>query len=503
MPNVICRVLTLSVICCAIASPTVVKAAAFSAGAAKVDITNDDAGPADGRMYARALVIQSGDVKCVFISVDAVAIGGIGYIKDDYLPKVRAALQKDLKIAPEHVMANASHCHGIVRADSAELTVKAVQEAAKNLVPVKIGAGTGEEKRIMENRRIRMKDGKEIDIRRAYSMPPDDQIAAAGPVDPEIGILRVDRMDGTPLAVLYNFACHPIQGVASGGNTADLSGFSSLAIEDALPDGVVALFIQGCGGDINPAKYKDVDSPKNAEALGNLLALSVLRAWKKIETRADGDFKFISETIALPRADLAERIASLEDEIAQTTRNLKATNLNLRTFLPLVVKYKLNEDFPSYSAQHYLHEKLVGRGDLERLDADNRKLLEAYIENILTMEQLTRMQTNLALLKMHQKQNIDAGKRTVDVELLGIRLGDFVMVTFPGELTVQIGLNIKAASPHPQTFVAGYTNGYIYYAPTEEQLRNVGGAQEDSDCILALEWHKQFEGAIAELLKRL
>ena len=56
-----------------------------------------------------------------------------------------------------------------------------------------------------------------------------------------------------------------------------------------------------------------------------------------------------------------------------------------------------------------------------------------------------------------------------------------MLVTFPGELTVQIGLNIKQAAPHKPTFVAGYTNGYIYYAPTKEQLQNVGGAQEDSE----------------------
>ena len=69
--------------------------------------------------------------------------------------------------------------------------------------------------------------------------------------------------------------------------------------------------------------------------------------------------------------------------------------------------------------------------------------------------------------------------------------------------SVQIGLNIKERSPHPHTFVSGYTNGYIYYAPTAEQLANVGNAQEDSDCILAPEWQKLFEDKVAELLKRL
>jgi hypothetical protein len=78
-----------------------------------------------------------------------------------------------------------------------------------------------------------------------------------------------------------------------------------------------------------------------------------------------------------------------------------------------------------------------------------------------------------------------------------------VLVTFPGELTVEIGLNIKKATPHKTTFVAGYTNGYIYYTPTAKQLQNVGGAQEDSDCLLAPEWEKLFENKVASMLKSL
>ena len=71
------------------------------------------------------------------------------------------------------------------------------------------------------------------------------------------------------------------------------------------------------------------------------------------------------------------------------------------------------------------------------------------------MEELTRVQTNLALLRKHQASLVASGKRTIDVELLGLRIGDFVMVTFPGELTVQIGLNLKIRSPHKPTFIAG------------------------------------------------
>ena len=72
-----------------------------------------------------------------------------------------------------------------------------------------------------------------------------------------------------------------------------------------------------------------------------------------------------------------------------------------------------------------------------------------------------------------------------------------------GRLRTEIGLNIKKRAPAPFTFVAGYTNGYIYYAPTAEQLRNVGNAQEDSDCILAPEWQAIYESKVAEMLRGL
>ena len=76
-------------------------------------------------------------------------------------------------------------------------------------------------------------------------------------------------------------------------------------------------------------------------------------------------------------------------------------------------------------------------------------------------------------------------------------------MTFPGELTVQIGLDIKAAVNEKNTFVAGYTNGYIYYAPTADQLKNVGGAQEDSDCMLAPAWQKIYEAKAGEIIRGL
>lgn len=474
------------------------------AGTSRADITDYEAGAVNDPLYAKALVLENGETAVAIVTVDAVALGEIGRIPNDYLANVRARLRADLEIEPGNVLINASHCHGVVCADVEDRTVRAVQEAWRNRAPVRVGVGRGHEDRIMENRRFRLKNGREADSRHAYSLPSDTEIAGIGPVDPEIGLFRLDRLDGTgTLAVVYNFACHPIQGVPNGGNTADLVGFASTVIEENLGHGVTALFLQGCAGDVNPVRYKDVDHPRDAQPLGTMLGLSVLRALRTIECRDTADLTVIRETLELPREDLRPHIRALEAEQAELLRSLHGTTLNLKTFLQLSVKHSLFPECPSGYAQAYLHEHAMGRDHLARLDTVNRANLEQYLNNIHTMEQLTRVQTNLALLRMHQAQNEAAGSETVEVEIMGVRIGDFVLLTFPGELSVQIGLDIKKESPRPFTFVTGCTNGYIYYAPTAEQLKNRGHAQEDSDCILAPEWQALFENRAHAILENL
>ena len=478
------------------------KAGQLRAGVAKVEITNKKVLPLNDPLYVKALVLKSDTATVVLITLDAVSIGEIGYIGNDYLGKVRARLQKELKIAPESVVVNASHCHGIVCADVDDKTVEAVKAANENMVAVTVGVGVGHESRVSENRRLKLKSGKEADVRHAYSLPPDEEVAEVGPIDPQIGILRLDRADGRTLAVVYNFACHPIMGVNGDGNTADIVGFASKVIESNLSEGTVALFVQGCGGDINPVRYKDVNHPRHAEPLGNALGLSVLQAVRKIKC-ADGALAIRNEKLALPRADHSERIDALLAEQSRLVKSLKGTSLNLKTFLELANKYNLSKEFPAYYSHLYMTEKAQGRTDLLKLDESNRRNLQAYMDNVITMEKITRVQTNLALLQKHNATNRAAGGKPLEVELVGARVGDFVLVTFPGELTVEIGLNVKKASPHKTTFVAGYTNGYIYYTPTAKQLQNAGGAQEDSDCLLAPEWEKLFYDRVAELLKKM
>lgn len=474
------------------------------AGVAKVDITREGH-PAEGpnRLWVKALALSRGEeFRAVIVTVDAVAIAGIGSIRDPYLANVRGRIEKDLGIPPRALVVNASHCHGVVAGDIEDRTVRAISEAWNRRVPVEVGSGAGREDSIQENRRLRLQNGREADVRHAYSLPPNEQIAAVAPIDPAIGILRLDRVeDGRPLALIYHFAVHPIKGIPSGGNTADLIGFASDVIESNLGDGsAMAFFLQGCGGDINPADYKNVNRPRDAEPLGQQLGLSVLSTANSIETGAVDTLSIDQRVLQLPRADHSERISEMEQEIDRLLQSLRGTTLDFETFLPLYVKYHVNSEYPSEKAQRYLQDELIGRGDWRKLDEDNRRAMDAYLRNIRAMEELTRQKINLALLKRHQADREKNGK-TVSAEVIRLRIGDFNLVTFPAEVTSPVGLKIRQASPHTHTYVSGYTNGYLFYAPSALQAENRGNAQEDSDCLLAPEWEQIFLDGAAAMLK--
>ena len=108
----------------------------------------------------------------------------------------------------------------------------------------------------------------------------------------------------------------------------------------------MALFLQGAGGDIIDVLFKDFNRPRDITPLGTMLGLSTLKALRGIQTK-DAKLSVISETIELPRrTDIPERIKSLQQEQAELLESLRFTSLNIKTFLPLYLKYALNPELP-------------------------------------------------------------------------------------------------------------------------------------------------------------
>lgn len=477
------------------------------AGVGKANITNTEPGTiVNDSLYVKALVLEDNQKTMAIITIDVVALEKIGHIPDHYLQSVRTLLQEKFNIQPRYVLINASHCHGVPGTDVVAKTVNAVEKALKDLEPVQMGLNRGIEDRISINRRLKLADGKERDIRHAYSLPPDEEIEGVGVIDPEVGIMCLRTPEGKMKAVMYNYACHPIQGVPSKGdrgNSAGFPGYASDLIEKVYNNGSMAFFIQGCAGDVNPVLYKNVATPRSAEIHGIMLGSTILKQISQLDYHNIETLEYIHETIQLPLADLSGTIDSLEIRKSELVNSINGTSLNFKTFLTLYLKYHLFQQYPSFYAHQYFHEKMLGQENFLLLDQENKKLIADYLQNIYHMEELTVVKENLNLLSNHQKSYLASEDKLLHAEVNALKMGDFVLITFPGELSTQIGLNIKEKSPYDFTYVSAYTNGYNYYAPTDEQLKNRGGAQEDSECVLGMGWQKIFEDKALDIINKL
>jgi neutral ceramidase len=191
-------------------------------------------------IHARALAVAAGDDVAVSVALDVCVVSGA------FTEHVRAQASRRFGVAADAIAIAASHTHSAPdhdgywdEADAASAArvrdgaVAAIGAALEALEPARLGLGHGRLPDMTVNRRD-------------PSRPTDDAVP----------VLRVDRRDGTPLALLYGFACHPI--IAGAENllvSGDYPGAASRVAEHALGHGVVALFLNGGAGNVNPRAF--------------------------------------------------------------------------------------------------------------------------------------------------------------------------------------------------------------------------------------------------------
>jgi len=108
-------------------------------------------------------------------------------------------------------------------------------------------------------------------------------------VDPTVTVLRLDRADGAPLAVLTNYACHPVVfGADNLRYSADFPGVMNRVVEQELGGHVQSFFLQGAPGDINPyyaVTPLEQDAIGRRDWTGERLGREAARVAKEIHTR--------------------------------------------------------------------------------------------------------------------------------------------------------------------------------------------------------------------------
>jgi hypothetical protein len=229
-------------------------------------------------LHARTLVLKTGDSAIAIVTMD------LGRVPR---PPVLEGIRKHAAEAGiAHTIFTASHTHGgpVMEMDEdphvqmiAKKLGQCITDAAKSLTPVTMGLGSAMFD-ISHNRRVITPDGRcEMLWRNAEKRP-------TAPVDHEATLVRFDKADGKPFAVLVHFACHPV--VLAGDNreyTADWAGEMCRLVKQEI--GAECIFLQGGCGDINPYLDKtprDKGGVDSMHAVGEECADAVIAALTEI-----------------------------------------------------------------------------------------------------------------------------------------------------------------------------------------------------------------------------
>ena len=103
-----------------------------------------------------------------------------------------------------------------------------------------------------------------------------------GPADAEVGLLRIEKSDGTPLAGLVNFACHAVCGGEEDSFyalSADWPGQARAAFTELL--GVPMMYASGCSGDQVP-RWRQGNS---RERVGKAVGAEAAHVWWGIDDK--------------------------------------------------------------------------------------------------------------------------------------------------------------------------------------------------------------------------
>jgi len=241
-------VVSLSLAAHAALAQTTNAASTLRAGAAKIDITpsagelpKNNLGVLD-RLYARAIVLDNGATSAALITVDA------GAIPDALWQTVSGQIEKELGIPPARVLLTATHTHsagGPRAANYSQGIVESVRLAKQKLRPARIGYGTGVSyinvnRQIVDPKTGRWWEGANYD----------------GPSDKTVAVIKFEGLDGSPIAVYYNYAVHAVVAGQLDQISADIPGAVSRYVEDSFDDRIVALWSSGAAGDQNPIYYQ-------------------------------------------------------------------------------------------------------------------------------------------------------------------------------------------------------------------------------------------------------
>ncbi len=347
-------------------------------------------------LYARAIVLEHDGHKIALVSCDLLTLG------DDSVRVIRTIASQQTGIPPSNIMLSCTHTHsgpatiflrqcGSVNKkwliELQRRIARAVSEATKQLTTASCAIA-----------RTPLVLSVDRCAQRGFDLPSTDAY---------LDILKLSSRGKDPLAVLVHYACHPV--VLDHTNrhvSADFPGVAMQRIEQEFDNQVLAMFLNGACGNLNPAVSA--------------------RTWEACEQ--------FGHTLGSAALELLESAEPL-------------TCVPLRTFSEII---ELAIVVPSVEELQALEREYVSRsyelaGSHDRQAVFTRAFLEWARETLHIVE--TRS----------HPYNIP-----MEIQVVGI--GDMRIIGIGGELFSQLGEEIAAGHSGP-VWVCGCTNGNVGYLP--------------------------------------
>ena len=380
-------------------------------------------------LLAKALVIDNGDVRIAMVTCDLIAV------PEAIANAVKARIQERCGISPECVMVNATHTHsgaGVsnllgVGEDEGYTTwlplkvADAVELAVKRMQPARAGFASVMEDRISFYRRWLMKDGT---VRMNPGLNNPDLVRPMGEIDPELAMMYVEGVDGTPISVVASFSLHYVGTGSVGEVSADYFGQFFNLLRHYIGGDCVPILWNAASGQINNNDYsgeriwRDRGHPR-ARRMANVLAGHVLTEIQLMDLDEELALEAVTETLEFSRKVITETDLDIAEQI-------------------LAGGYDYEEGPFSWVVGQPVRKDRVG-------------------------------------VYARQCQRLAALPEQMTAPVQAIRLGDAAILALPGEIFVETGLRIKAQTSASPLMLVSLANGSIGYVCTDEALTQEGG----------------------------
>ena len=387
----------------------------------------------DDELFAKAVVIDNGTTRIAIVTCDLIAI------PEKVADAAKARIADRCGIPAAHVMVNATHTHTAVAiadllgvdedpgyTEWVSLKIAdAVELAVWRLKPARVGFASVNEERITFNRRWHMKDGT---VRFNPGIENPDLVEPTGTIDPELAMMFVEADDGTPISAVANFSLHYIGTNNGNALSADYFGHFDRLMRHYLGDTCVSLLWNAASGQINNTDFSGrtkwtASGHQQAVKMANVLAGHFITEMQLMEMHETLDLSGDLATLTFQR----KRITAEDLKVAEQVLSVPQGTYDVYETGPF--SWVVGQPIP-------------------------QALVDVYA---LECQRLAKLPAQM----------------TAPIQVL--RLGEAAIVALPGEVFVETGMNIKAASDASPMFLVSLANGYIGYICTDKALTQEGG----------------------------